>query len=242
MLTAKDIIIKPILAKDANNLVKRVHYSGKVVPNSQLHFGVFLQNKLEGAMSFGPPINKKGTINIVKDTSWSGMLELNRMAFSDKLPRNSESRAMSIAFKIIKQNYPHIEWIVSFSDGTQCGDGAIYRAAGFILTDIRQSDALRINPKSNEVMHVIQAHHLMLTKEFKTWKPTIGYQMRYVYFINKDAQKRLNVPIIPFTKIIDIGASMYKGQKIMRIKKQELEDHSNLGGAIPTDTLQLSEL
>jgi hypothetical protein len=212
------------------------------VPNSQLHFGVFLQNKLEGAMSFGPPINKKGTINIVKDTSWSGMLELNRMAFSDKLPRNSESRAMSIAFKIIKQNYPQIEWIVSFSDGTQCGDGAIYRAAGFILTDIRQSDALRINPKTNEVMHVIQAHHLMLTKEFKTWKPTIGYQMRYVYFINKDAQKRLNVPIIPFTKIIDIGASMYKGQKIMRIKKQELEDHSNLGGAIPTDTLQLSEL
>jgi len=242
MLTAKDIMIKPILAKDANNLVKRVHYSGKVVPNSQLHFGVFLQNKLEGAMSFGPPINKKGTINIVKDTSWSGMLELNRMAFSDKLPRNSESRAMSIAFKIIKQNYPQIEWIVSFSDGTQCGDGAIYRAAGFILTDIRQSDALRINPKTNEVMHVIQAHHLMLTKEFKTWKPTIGYQMRYVYFINKDAQKRLNVPIIPFTKIIDIGASMYKGQKIMRIKKQELEDHSNLGGAIPTDTLQLSEL
>ena len=144
--------------------------------------------------------------------------------------------------KIIKQNYPQIEWIVSFSDGTQCGDGAIYRAAGFILTDIRQSDALRINPKTNEVMHVIQAHHLMLTKEFKTWKPTIGYQMRYVYFINKDAQKRLNVPIIPFTKIIDIGASMYKGQKIMRIKKQELEDHSNLGGAIPTDTLQLSEL
>ena len=242
MLTAKDIIIKPILAKDANNLVKRVHYSGKVVHNSQLHFGVFLQNKLEGAMSFGPPINKKGTINIVKDTSWSGMLELNRMAFSDKLPRNSESRAMSIAFKIIKKNYPQIEWIVSFSDGTQCGDGAIYRAAGFILTDIRQSDALRINPKTNEVMHVIQAHHLMLTKEFKTWKPTIGYQMRYVYFINKDAQKRLNVPIIPFTKIIDIGASMYKGQKIMRIKKQELEDHSNLGGAIPTDTLQLSEL
>jgi hypothetical protein len=144
------------------------------------------------------------------------MLELNRMAFSDKLPRNSESRAMSIAFKIIKQNYPHIEWIVSFSDGTQCGDGAIYRAAGFILTDIRQSDALRINPKTNEVMHVIQAHHLMLTKEFKTWKPTIGYQMRYVYFINKDAQKRLNVPIIPFTKIIDIGASMYKGHYTKR--------------------------
>ena len=73
-------------------------------------------------------------------------------------------------------------------------------------------------------------------------KVTDKNNQQIVYFINKDAQKRLNVPIIPFTKIIDIGASMYKGQKIMRIKKQELEDHSNLGGAIPTDTLQLSEL
>ena len=108
MSSAKELIIKPIGAKDANLIIKNLHYSNKVVPNSQLHFGVFLQNKLEGAMSFGPPINKKGTINIVKDTSWSGMLELNRMAFSDKLPRNSESRAMSIAFKIIKQNYPQI--------------------------------------------------------------------------------------------------------------------------------------
>jgi len=223
MTTAKNIIIKPISASDANNLVKRVHYSGKVVPNSQLHFGVFLNEKLEGAMSFGPPINKKGTINIVKDTKWSAMLELNRMAFSDRLPRNSESRAMAIAFKIIKKRYPHIEWIVSFSDGTQCGDGTIYRAAGFVLTDIRESDALRINPKTGEVMHVIQAHHLMLTKEFKTWKATKGYQLRYVYFLNKDAIKRLTVPILPFSRIDEMGAGMYKGEKRTMRDKQAMD-------------------
>jgi hypothetical protein len=241
MASAKDIIIKPITSQSANALVKRVHYSGKVVPNSQLHFGVFLNESLEGAMSFGPPINKKGTINIVKDTKWSSMLELNRMAFSDKLPRNSESRAMSVAFKLIKKNYPHIEWIVSFSDGTQCGDGTIYRAAGFILTDIRESDALRLNPKTNEVMHVIQAHHLMLTKEFKTWKATKGYQLRYVYFLNPEAKKRLTVPVIPFSKIDEMGAGMYKG-KPKRAKGQDSEYPSELGGSTPTRTLQLSEL
>jgi hypothetical protein len=42
MATAKDIHIAPISAKDAAALVKRVHYSGKVVQNSQLHLGVFL--------------------------------------------------------------------------------------------------------------------------------------------------------------------------------------------------------
>jgi hypothetical protein len=146
------------------------------------------------------------------------MIELNRMAFSEKLPRNSESRAMAVAFRLIRKHYPQIEWIVSFSDGTQCGDGTIYRAAGFVLTDIRVSDALRRNPKTGEVMHVIQAHHLMLTKEFKTWEPTKGYQLRYVYFLNQEAKKRLTVPILPFSKIDEMGARMYKGEKIVREK------------------------
>lgn len=213
MASAKDIIVKPIKAAAANKLIKQIHYSGKVVPNSQLHLGVYLNDKLEGVMQFGPPINKKGTINIVRDTRWSGMIELNRMAFSERLPRNSESRAMSVAFKLIKKNYPHIEWVVSFSDATQCGDGTIYRAAGFVLTDIRKSDALRKNPETGEVMHVIQAHHKMISKEFRGWEPTEGYQLRYVYFLNKDAKKRLTVPIIPFAKIDEMGASMYKGEK-----------------------------
>lgn len=213
MASAKDIIIKPIKAQAANKLIKQIHYSGKVVPNSQLHLGVYLDNKLEGVMQFGPPINKKGTINIVSDTKWNGMIELNRMAFSERLPRNSESRAMSVAFKIIRKHYPHIEWIVSFSDATQCGDGTIYRAAGFILTDIRKSNALRKNPVTGEVMHVIQAHHKMMSKEFRTWKPTEGFQLRYIYFLNKDAKRRLSVPVIPFDKIDEVGASMYKGEK-----------------------------
>jgi len=61
-MAAKDLIIKPIPAKHANALIRRLHYSGKVVPNSQLHFGVFYNNRLEGAMQLGPPINKKGSI------------------------------------------------------------------------------------------------------------------------------------------------------------------------------------
>lgn len=237
MHSAKDIVVKPIKAAAANELVKRVHYSGKVVPNSQLHFGVFLNGRLEGVMQFGPPINKKGTIAVVSGTQWNDMLELNRMAFSDKLPRNSESRAMAVAFRMIKKHYPNIEWVVSFSDGTQCGDGAIYRASGFVLTDIRVSDALRINPENGEVVHVIQAHHLMISKEFRTWEATKGYQLRYIYFLNPKARERLTVPILPFSKIDEMGAGMYKGQP-KRVKQANPDDQSGCGGAAPTHTLQ----
>jgi len=236
MISAKDIVIKPISAKDANSIVKRLHYSGKVVPNSTLHLGVFLNGRLEGAMQFGPSINKKGSMNIVSDTSWNGFIELNRMAFSDKLPRNSESRAIGIAMRLLKKHYPQFEWVISFSDGTQCGDGTIYRASGFVLTDIRISDALRVNPQTGETMHVIQAHHLKKSKEFRSWKPLQGYQLRYVYFLNPEARQRLTVPILPFSKIEEMGAGMYRGQA--RGKDQASEIPSGLGGETPTPTLQ----
>ena len=51
MANAKDIIVKPITAQAANAVVKRIHYSGKVVQNSQLHFGVFLNGRLEAQCS-----------------------------------------------------------------------------------------------------------------------------------------------------------------------------------------------
>lgn len=37
---------------------------------------------------------------------------------------------------------PQLKWVVSFADGAQCGDGAIYRASGFVLTGIRVNNSI----------------------------------------------------------------------------------------------------
>ena len=210
---AKEIIVKVIPPKIANDFIKKHHYSGKVVPNSQLHFGCFLDGGLHGVMSYGASINKKGTMNLVKGTGWNEFIELNRMAFDDYLPANSESRCIGYSIKLIKKNAPHIKWIISFADGTQCGDGTIYRASNFVLTDIRKNEALRINPVTGEKEHTITAYHHK-NKDFKNWQPIDGYQLRYIYFIDKTCKDKLTVPIIPFSKIDEIGAGMYKGEKI----------------------------
>lgn len=179
---AKEIIVKVIPSKIANDFVKKYHYSGKVVPNSNLHFGAFLDNALHGVMSFGPSINKKGTINLIKDTKWNEFIELNRMAFDDYLPKNSESRCISIALKLIKKNAPQIKWIISFADGCQCGDGTIYRASGFYLVGITENTSIRINPKTGEKIHIIQAHHLKInSQEFRSWEPIKGNMLKYIY-------------------------------------------------------------
>lgn len=210
---AKDIIVKVIPSKIANDFVKENHYSGKVVPNSKLHFGCFLDDKLHGVMSYGSSINKKGTINLVAGTKWNGFIELNRMAFDDYLPKYSESRCIAISMRLLKKNAPHIKWVISFADGTQCGDGTIYRAAGFKLVGIAKNTALRINPIDNKPMHVIQAHHLKMSTEFRKWKAYEGYQLKYIYFIDKSLEKDLTKPVLPFSKIAEVGAGMYKGIK-----------------------------
>ena len=65
---AKEIIVKVINSKVANDFVKKTHYSGKVVPNSTLHFGCFLDDKLHGVMSYGNSMDKSKVKLAVKDT------------------------------------------------------------------------------------------------------------------------------------------------------------------------------
>ena len=262
MASAKDIVIKPIKASAANELVKRVHYSGKVVNNSTLHLGIFLHDKLEGVMSFGSPMDKRKVLPLVEGTQWNGMLELNRMAFSDILPRNSESRAMSVAFRMIRKHYPHIEWILSFSDGTQCGDGTIYRANGFVLTGLKKNGQIWESPNGERYSRTSLTDGRSKQVQAKAratagggnfgggasmrpyieagWKPLEGFQLRYIYFLNPEARKRLTVPIIPFSKIDEMGAGMYKG-KPKRLTEANTGDQSVSGGATPTKALQPKE-
>jgi hypothetical protein len=238
---AKEIIVKVIPSKLANEFVKKHHYSGKVVPNSTLHFGCFLDNKLHGVMSYGPSINKKGTINLVDNTGWNEFIELNRMAFDEYLPKYSESRCIAISIKLIRKNAPQIKWVISFADGTQCGDGTIYRASGFFLVGIVENTALRINPKTGEAIHVIQAHHLKISNEFRKWKPFEGKQLKYVYLIDKSC--KITVPILPFSMIDKMGAGMYKGEKITLAERQQAQEVNQdkrdassieIGGSNPT--------
>jgi hypothetical protein len=147
---AKNIVLRPVTAGEANELVKRVHYSGKVVQNSQLHIGVFYDGKLEGAMQFGPSLDKRKIQGLVRDTAWHEFIELNRMAFSEALPRNSESRAIAVAMRLLRQHAPQIKWVISFADGTQCGDGTIYRASGFVLTGIKANNQIWVAPVGSE--------------------------------------------------------------------------------------------
>lgn len=209
MGAAKNIELKLIPSRVAIDFVKKHHYSGKVAANSQLHIGVFYAGLLGGVMQFGPPIDRSKLIGLVRGSKTYNFLELNRMAFSDLLPRNSESRAISVACKLIAKNAPQVKWVVSFADATQCGDGTIYRASGFFLTGINKNKTIHLMPSGE-----IKAKHGTSKVNFAGSKPIPGFQIRYIKFIDPAWAERLTVPVLPFSALDEAGARMYKGKKL----------------------------
>ncbi len=263
MAGAKDIRVEPIACADARRIVAALHYSHRWVNNSQLHFGVFLGGRCGGAMQFGPPMCRENLIGLVSGTPWNGFLELNRMAFADWLPRNSESRALGVALRFIRKRYPWIQWIVSFADGCQCGDGTIYRAAGFVLTGIQEGQMFRLPPDLARLNKGPIAHRLKLQDKTSLVSREVlrrtrgrclgtagcegrlglrrleGYMLRYLYFLDPSARGRLTVPILPFSEIARRGAGMYRGRRRAGIIGDDAPAHqAGEGGSTPTPALQ----
>ena len=264
MASAKDIHVAPISAEAATRLVKRFHYSGKVVQNSQLHLGVYLEGRCLGAMSFGPPMAKHNVIGLVRGSGWNEVVELNRMAFGDELPRNSESRALAVAWRLMKKHCPHVKWVLSFSDGTQCGDGTIYRASGFVLTQIKENQHLVRLPSGHTI------HKMSLSNDPTRPRAELGgksmsqltggsidmdaycratgaeviagYQLRYIKFLDPEYRKRLTVPEVPYSAIKERGAGMYRGQKTSAVEAScdAPGDQLGEGGSTPTPPLHSS--
>jgi hypothetical protein len=257
-MNAKGLEISPINSVNADAFIKKFHYSGKTAACSQLHFGVFYQGSLEGCLQFGAPIDKAKVINLVKDTAWNGFLELNRMALSPRLPKNSESRALAVCMRLLRRHAPHVEWVLSYADGTQCGDGTIYRAAGFVLTGIKKNTSMWRMPSGEVVADIsfsggnkpggkkgvkerfgkkgTQTSHQFLKDIGATCLP--GFQLRYIYAMNPTVVSRLTVPVLKFAEIDAAGARMYRGLRPESISTDAVGFQPTEDGASPISGLQ----
>jgi hypothetical protein len=75
--------------------------------------------------------------------------------------------------KLIKKNAPQIKWVISFADGCSCGDGTIYRASNFVLTDIRENKNLCVLPNGEKI------HKMTLESSPNQPRPELGGKTYY---------------------------------------------------------------
>ena len=112
----------------------------------------------------------------------------------------------------------------SFSDATSCGDGTIYRASGFHFIGGKKNDGIFLF--NGETIHGKVLWDRGVSKQWTINDKELdnirskghkierlqGFQLRYIYLIDKKC--KITVPILDFKKIDEMGAGMYKGEKI----------------------------
>ena len=146
-----------------------------------------------------------------------------------------------MSIRLLKKYAPQIKWVISFADACSCGDGTIYRASNFVLTGIKENLNLAELPDGSRVHKMTLASNPTSprkelggltffdvtggTYNFKKYldyvgaTPIPGFQLRYIYFIDKTKRRDLTVPEIPFSKIDEMGAGMYKGEKVSQASR-----------------------
>jgi len=204
------------------------HYSNSVPVPPLVKIGVWEHGKYIGVVLFSRGANN----NLLKPF---GLLqtegcELTRIALTSHL--SAVSRVVKIAIAFLKQNSPFLRLIVSFADPSHGHHGGIYQAGNWIYTGKQPPTVEYLAPDGK------QWHGRMVSKDgkikvqgvyIKCWRydqcTAVNRQGKHRYLMPLDDEMRKRIAPLaqPYPK---------------RVKKQDSECPSELGGAVPTDTLQ----
>ncbi|WP_178084348.1 hypothetical protein [Pseudomonas sp. F(2018)] len=191
---------------EANRIILANHYSRRIVANSYVHLGCWVDGVMRGVLQFGYALNPvAGAQKIVAGTEVDQYLELNRMWFDDIAPRNSESRALSYAFKFIKRACPRVAWVQSFADERCGGWGVVYQAANFLYLGHHKTSFYELDGETYHEMLLTtgrkgggRGQYLRDNLDRATRRSLL--QFRYIYLIKQGWLSRFKKTPLPFPK------------------------------------------
>lgn len=201
----RDYYLAQIPSRLAKDTIIQHHYSGRVVNNSYIHLGIYLEGDFVGVLQFGYALQPKKVGKICDDCDSIDYLELNRMWLDDIAPRNSESMAISYAIKYIKKVCPRVRWIQSFADERCGGLGVVYQAANFgyygshmgtfymVDGETYHEMLLTTNKRGGGRGRFLRANIERATKHSLR-------QFRYIYIVKKGWEKKIKLLKQPYPK------------------------------------------
>lgn len=180
------------------------HYLHSVPAGTQIAFGVFLSERMQGALTLG--VGPSHAYCLVEGAEPKDCLTLTRLWLSDALPRNSESRVLGVVLRLLKR-HTSLKFLLSYADPSRGHVGTIYQATGWAYTGV--SNAMPLYDigdgkarHSRSFSHAYGTHSL---KHFKRHGVTVRVvpqtpKHRYVYFLDPAWRARLRIPVPPYPK------------------------------------------
>ncbi len=195
----------------ADELVRRHHYSGSVVWSSSVHLACTIGGAFAGVMQLGPAMNPASGHRVVAESTRDSWLELNRMWIDDAAPPQSASRLLSLVLRYLRAARPAVEWVQSFAD-ERCGKlGAVYQACSFLYLGSHASTFYELDGEWYHKSMIgrpavdrrgwgcgpkiarFQAHIDRAT-------PHVFRQYRYWKGLRRGVERRLLLPALPYPK------------------------------------------
>ena len=207
------------------------HYS-KAVPKAKLvKVGAWENGKFIGVVIFSYGANQN--LGNPYGCSMQECVELTRIALTKH--ETPVSKIMALAFMFLKKQSPGIRLLVSYADLDQGHHGGIYQATNWVyegLCGVGSQAAYIINGEKLHNKTVYDRYGTRAYDQIKKIHPTMELfytKGKHKYLLPLDAAMREQ--IAPLAKPYP---------KSTRVKKQDSGHPSELGGAVPTDTLHSS--
>lgn len=181
------IKVEQIPNSEAKPWIMKKHYAHRL-PSIQFAFGLFLDSRLIGIVTYGQPPCAGLSSKIGFE-----LLELNRLCIDDDAEKNSASMLISRSLKLLPQPMT----VISYADANQGHVGYVYQATNWIYTGKGgQKKEYRLNGKS---IHDRSLGHLGLTstEDRDNYILDRGGEIvekepkhRYVYFVGNKRDKK----------------------------------------------------
>lgn len=133
-----DLSYKIIQAYEAEMLISKYHYSGKI-GRSGLNIGFFLGEQLIATVVYSHIIRKECATK--QGMYHNEVLELSRFCIDPKFQhKNLASYIISHSIRLVKNMRPNIKLLIAFADSTYNHVGSIYKSSNWILDGETKSD------------------------------------------------------------------------------------------------------
>jgi len=224
------ISLKEISKSVAKDMIIKYHYSHKWTlcriaygiyhrTDSEADFFNAKNENLIGVVVYGQPVGRSAAASISTTIDISEVFELTRLFVHDGYGKNIESYCIAQSLKKVKQDFSHLQAIISYADGEQGHRGIIYQATGF---QYQGNSSLALMPNysvsmvpapykwihsrtisSNYGSHNVEHLKSRIGKTF--WRKKESAKHRYVYLLGNKVEKKkilanLKHPFLPYPK------------------------------------------
>jgi len=124
--------IELIPRMSAKRFIRQYHYSETISCMTRLHLGSYVDGKLVAVCTLGGSVQPIRTIaKCFPGLTAADCLEISRLCLVPEMPRNSESRFLSLIVAWLKRYMPRLLVLYSWADGIIGKPGYVYQAANF---------------------------------------------------------------------------------------------------------------